>query len=133
MASWIEIAGEMASQGQSLGLPMDFDGVRRQKMRAIEQLTSRPLVVYAVDTANSAKTAQNPIAGLINFSDKDGFLEALEGLRGDRLDILLHSPGGLAESTESIVALLRKPIFRYSIHYSEHGKECCDHAGPLRE
>jgi Serine dehydrogenase proteinase len=44
----------------------------------------------------------------ISLADKDGFDEVTRTLPKDsKLDILLHSPGGSAEATESIVALLR--------------------------
>jgi hypothetical protein len=97
----------MQAAGAAMGLPMDLDGVRRAKLRAVEDLTGRPLIIYAVDIANGQKTAQNPLLGLINFQDKDGFVEAMRGLAGPNLDVLIQSPGGLAEAAESIVALLR--------------------------
>src|SRR5437588_10074020 len=108
MASWVEIYQEMVAAGAERGLPMDLDGVRRSKIAAVESITGRRLAVYAVDTANPGKTAGNSVAGLINFNDKDGFLEALNGIDpAYGLDVLVHSPGGLAEATESIVVLLR--------------------------
>ncbi len=107
MPSVHEIAQEMQAAGQALGAPMDFDGVRRAKMQAVESLTGRPLIVYAVDLENFAKTAGSPLHQLINFQDKDGFIEAFRGLQGTRVDVLLQSPGGLAEATESLVHLLR--------------------------
>lgn len=107
MPSWNEIAQEIVQAGQAQGIPADFDGVRRAKIAAVEAITGIPLVVYAVDTSNAAKTAGNPLGGLLNWDDRDAFLEALQGIEGDALDVLLHSPGGLAEATETIVVLLR--------------------------
>ncbi len=97
----------MQAAGPAVGAPADLDGIRTAKMRAIEKITGRPLIIYAVDMANQGKTGNNPLLGLINFNDKDGFMEAFRGITEDEVDILVQSPGGLAEATESIVALLR--------------------------
>ena len=87
-----------------------YDVVRKQKLQAVVGITGRPLVVYAVDAPS-----QNPIKGqlvgagllYINVNDKDVFDEMTRNLTGRALDVLLHSPGGSAEATESIVHLLR--------------------------
>jgi hypothetical protein len=107
MPSWNDIVQEMQAAGQSLGIQMDLDGVRRAKIKALEQITGRPLIIYAVDMSHPEKTANQPFLSMINQDDKDGFIEAMRGIRGGKLDILLQSPGGLAEATESIVDLLR--------------------------
>lgn len=45
---------------------------------------------------------------IISLADKDGFDEVSRNIpRGSEVDILLHSPGGSAEATESIVEILR--------------------------
>ncbi len=97
----------MAVAGPPKGVQLDLDGVRRAKIGAIEAITGRPLVVYAVDLMSPQKTGNNPILTLLNISDKDGFTEATRKIGGDDLDVLLQSPGGLAEAVESIVAMLR--------------------------
>ncbi len=97
----------MARAGAPKGVPLDLDSVRRQKMADIEAITGRPLVLYAVDMLNFGKAASNPLLILLNLSDKDGFVEATRAVSGDRIDVVLQSPGGLAEAVESIVAILR--------------------------
>jgi hypothetical protein len=97
----------MLAAGPPKGFALDLDGVRRQKMADIEALTKRPLVLYAVDLMAPQKTANNPILTLLNLGDKDGFTEATRRIDGEELDVLLQSPGGLAEAVESIVAILR--------------------------
>jgi hypothetical protein len=42
------------------------------------------------------------------LSDMQGMMEVCKGLTGPNLDILLHSPGGSAEATASIVRYLRQ-------------------------
>src|SRR5260370_17173407 len=45
----------------------------------------------------------------ISLADKDSFDEVTRNLQKDsKIDVLLHSPGGSAEATESIVDLLRE-------------------------
>ncbi len=97
----------MVAAGAAKGQPLDLDVVRRRKIADVEALTKRPLVVYAVDLMNPGKTGNNPILSLLNLGDKDGFTEATRRIKGPRIDVLLQSPGGLAEAVESIVALLR--------------------------
>lgn len=97
----------MVASGAPKGLALDLDVVRRQKIADVEALTKRPLVIYVVDVMNPQKTASNPIQSLLNFGDKDGFIEATRRIDGPKLDVLLQSMGGLAEAVESIVAILR--------------------------
>ncbi len=106
MSSWKSILDEIVS----LERPDAFDIVRRQKMKAVQEITERPLIVYAVDfiTPNPLKSQFVGNLMSISLADKDGFDEVTRNLQKDsKIDILLHSPGGSAEATESIVALLR--------------------------
>lgn len=106
MSSWNSILDEIVG----LNRPDALDIVRRQKMKAVEVITGRPLIVYAVDfiapNPLKAQLAGNLMS--ISLADKDGFDEVTRNLpRNSGIDILLHSPGGSAEATDSIVALLR--------------------------
>ncbi len=86
------------------------DPVRRDILKRISTLTGRPLILYAVEMFNQGKINAAPLgnqAVTINLSDKNGFAEALRGIDGDEIDIILHSPGGSPEATESIVRMLR--------------------------
>jgi len=106
MSSWDSIQDEIVSQNR----PDAIDFVRRQKMKAVQKITGRPLVVYASDfiTPNPLKAQFAGNAMMLSLADKDGFDEVTRNLpHGTPIDILLHSPGGSAEATESIVALLR--------------------------
>jgi len=103
MASWQEIATEMDQAG-----PSGIDNIRKQKLDALFQLTKRPVLLYGVEMFNLAKinATQGDIS--IDLKDKDGFVEALRGIEGKEIDVIIHSPGGSPEATESIVELLRK-------------------------
>lgn len=86
---------------------IDFDGYRKDKLRAVEQYTNRPLLVYAVDFLNQQKV--NACRGdvSIDLSDIQGFREVLKNIDSEKVDILLHSPGGSPDAAESIVQILR--------------------------
>ena len=74
--------------------------------RAVSAHTQRPMIVYASDFLNVSKAAVTEVG--VDWSDKEGFVEVLNDLPGDRVDVLLHSPGGMAEAAESVVAILRE-------------------------
>lgn len=77
--------------------------MRIQLLQDIQEISSRPLIVYAADFGKSHPAVPNSI----NYADKTGFSDLIEGLEGDALDVLIHSPGGAANATEQIVGMLR--------------------------
>lgn len=99
MATWQEITNEITASNP--------DTVRRTKLAALQQLTGRPVILYAVDMFNRLKIQSTGEDISIDLSDKIGFIEAIRGLEGTELDVVLHSPGGSPEAAESIVHLLR--------------------------
>jgi hypothetical protein len=106
MSSWNSIQDEIVS----LNRPDAIDIVRREKIKAVMEITGRPLIVYATDFITPNPIKAQFVGNLLSISlaDKDGFDEVTRNLpRNSKIDILLHSPGGSAEATESIVALLR--------------------------
>ena len=80
------------------------DDVRRAYIKKLHQKTGRPTAVYA-----SAYTVKDvPAAGAsIGAQDVQFFMAALHELKGDELDLVIHSPGGTSEATEQIVNYLR--------------------------
>jgi len=86
---------------------IDFDTVRRGKIRELAVHTGRPLLVYASDFLNQPKLQLVGQEVNLDLMDKDGFLECTQRIPGQSLDVLVHSPGGLAEAAESIVKILR--------------------------
>lgn len=70
-------------------------------LRKIQQVTGRPLVVHA------ANTRHPNIPNSIDHTDITPFAELTRTVPGKTLAILIHSPGGLAEAAERIVALIR--------------------------
>lgn len=103
MPSWGEILAELQATSQQPGAPPDFDGVRRKYLVELHQLTRRSLIVYETDWLGGGP----PMAG-ITLEDMQAMMEVCRGLEGPELDLIVHSPGGSAEATASIVHYLRQ-------------------------
>lgn len=105
MGNWASISAELAT----IDAPERFDVLRRRKLTELSRITGRNVVLYAVDvhSSNSVKAQFIGPLTLISLADKDGFDEVTRNLAGPDLDVILHTPGGSAEATESVVELLR--------------------------
>ena len=88
------------------GQPSRLDQYRREKIAAVERVTGRPLIVYATACTTSGKPVPSEML-MLDISDKIGFRTVTDDIAGPNLDILLHSPGGYPDATESIVQQLR--------------------------
>jgi hypothetical protein len=104
--SYTSIALELQKNLNSAGFP-DWDVVRRAKLKALEAYTKRPVLVYAVDFLNPSKTKMVGTDIQIDFNDKHGFFEISHQIAEKAVDVVLHSPGGLPDAAESIIAMLR--------------------------
>ena len=81
----------------------DFDGIRRKYLSQLHQLTGRDTIVYSTDFLAGG----GPLSTII-LEDMQGMMEVCRDLNGPGLDLILHSPGGSAEATASIVRYLRR-------------------------
>ena len=107
MGTWDSVRLEVQHLKES-GQKTADDIVRREKIRTVENLTGRPLIVYASDFTDDEKAARVGAGLAIDLNDKTGFSQALSDIPSGPLDILLHSPGGSPTATESLVHLTRK-------------------------
>jgi hypothetical protein len=82
---------------------VDFDGVRRKYLTALHDRTQRNTIIYYTDWVGGT-----PGPNTIVLEDMQGMMEVVQDLKGPKLDLLLHSPGGSAEAAASIVRYLRK-------------------------
>lgn len=83
------------------------DSIRKKYLKKLADYTGRDTLIYASDFT-SPKIVNIPASTLsITTQDLQGFMSALNGLKGKNLDIIIHSPGGSAEATEQIVQYLR--------------------------
>lgn len=85
------------------------DIIRRKYLSKLSKYTERDTIIYA-----SAFTSGKPIDKLpanavaLTLEDINGFMVATAGLENDKLDLIIHSPGGSSEAVDQIVQFLRK-------------------------
>lgn len=76
---------------------------RKKQLKIISNLRgNRDLLVYASDLTNKT---QAPIS--IDYSDILPFKDQLNNLSGNSIDLIIETPGGIAEVVEDIVHLVR--------------------------
>lgn len=76
---------------------------RKKQLKLISKLRgNRDILVYASDLTNKT---QAPIS--IDYSDILPFRDQLNNLTGNSIDIIIETPGGIAEVVEDIVHLIR--------------------------
>lgn len=103
MPSWGEILTELQQTPRRPNGQPDWDLVRRKYTTALHLLTGRNTILYYTDYFQTS----GPITS-ITLQDMQGMMEVCRDLSGPSLDILIHSPGGSAEATASIVRYLRR-------------------------
>jgi hypothetical protein len=102
MPTWVDLLQRIRWADEN-GVPQPFDAVRREYLSELHKTTGRDVILYS-----TAWTQPGGGSGLsINDRDIHAFMEVVHGLDGDRLDIVLHSPGGSPESAEQIIEYLR--------------------------
>lgn len=84
--------------------PKQHHDLRISLIKEIEEITKRKLIVYAADFNKSHPAVPNSI----NQLDLTSFSDLIEKINDDKIDILIHSPGGSAEATEQLVSMLRE-------------------------
>lgn len=104
MPGWGDILNEFTASAAARGGAPDADGIRRAYLRRLSEASDRPVIVYASAFLNRAGAADTGIT----LQDMHGLMEACRGLPGPNLDLILHSPGGIAEAAQSIVHYLRQ-------------------------
>lgn len=104
MPSWGQILNEV-NQALQRGDRTAFDTIRRKYVLELQRKTGRNLIVYA-----SKWTSGDATPNLVSINDEDvhAFMEAVHGLKGENLDLMLHTGGGSAEATDAIVSYLRQ-------------------------
>jgi ATP-dependent protease ClpP protease subunit len=89
-----------------LDAQLDFNGLakeRKRQLAAISQLRGgRAVLVLAADINKGGRV---PIG--ITYSDLVPFRDQLDVLDGDKIDVIVETPGGLGEVAEDMVKLLR--------------------------
>lgn len=109
MPSWGEIGSEIASEtNKKSGGSSPLDYVRRKYLAVLHAHTKRVVIVYTTRwTMPNPGMPIPPSMLAISNGDIHAFMEALVGVDSDKLDLILHSPGGSPEAAEAIVLYLR--------------------------
>lgn len=104
MPTWGQILGEIRQQIQK-GDQQAFDTIRNKYLKELSDFTGRNTIIYA-----TRWTSGDAPPNLVSITDEDihGFMEAVAGLNGENLDLIIHSGGGSAEATDAIVSYLRQ-------------------------
>ncbi len=105
MPTWGEIINEFKDPQNHLpNGRVDCDKIRRSYLARLHDFTKRPVIAYC--SAFLDKDVPGNLAS-ITLGDIQGFMNSLFDVPGPDLDLILTSPGGAAEATESIVSYLR--------------------------
>lgn len=102
MATWGELLEQLERIVTRPGEACDY--LRQQAIRDLNEYTGRDAILYA---GGHLQKPDVPSATSIDHSDMEGFMEAIYGLQGPKLDLIIHSPGGSVEATEAIGEYLR--------------------------
>lgn len=105
MATWSEISDEIEQAREYEDQP--YDSVRLNYLESINLHTKRNTILYATNCTTPIGIPIDPNLTSISEEDIQGLIEVVHGLDGDKLDLILHSPGGSLEATEAIVSYLR--------------------------
>lgn len=115
MPTWGQLLAELHSEiararsattAPQPGDPTPFDVLRRKYLGLLHEHTGRAAITY--ETAwLEAKQQLDPNLVMVHQADVMGFMEAVSNISERELDLILHSPGGYPEATESIVEYLR--------------------------
>lgn len=85
---------------------MNFQQLTAERKKQLKKIAAlrgnRDIIVYASDVNNKINA---PVA--IDFSDILPFQDQLANLKGKDVDVILETPGGIAEAVEDIVRMLR--------------------------
>ena len=99
MPNWNQVLNEIRAAGST------HDVVRRQYLVNVHKVTRRNIIIYYSGWLQKG----TQIPGIeINDEDKNGFMTVIHEMdRQLGLDLVLHTPGGGAAATESLVDYLR--------------------------
>jgi len=105
MPTWGGILQEL-DKSTPEGQRPDFDAIRRKYLAAVFEKTNRDVILYASKFTQPDATA-TPDVTTITDEDIQGLMEVVHGLTGQRLDLILHSPGGSPEAADAFVQYVR--------------------------
>ncbi|MDD2763825.1 MAG: hypothetical protein PHE83_07625 [Opitutaceae bacterium] len=93
----------MAIYSEYLETLKDFAAFTRERKKQLAQIAA----IRGSDVLVIAAAIGKPNAS-IDYSDLIPIADQLESLKGEKLDVILETPGGSGETTEDVVRLLRR-------------------------
>jgi membrane-bound ClpP family serine protease len=107
MPTYSELSEELRNHG------ITHDGLRRKYLRILHEKTNRNIISYYSGWLQKSHLPAPSNVFPVTDLDKNGFMATVHGLdRTKGLDLLLHTPGGSAAATESLVNYLRSMFDR---------------------
>lgn len=103
MPTWSELLNEIAVARDASTLI--YDTLRRKYLSALSKHLGKSVIVYASAFLQKPDASINEL--MMSNDDMEGFMEVIHGIKTREIYLILHSPGGSAESAESIVKYLR--------------------------
>jgi hypothetical protein len=104
MANRHEVMNLIAKKHQEAQTAHDL--LRKEFLSDLHNYTHNDTIMYSA-SFNPRMPGVPPIATQINDQDLAGFMSCVNGLKGDKLDLIIHSQGGLPNATVQIVQYLR--------------------------
>jgi len=83
------------------------DIVRRKYLKRLSDYTGRDTILYCTAYSTAQANGAPPQSISVTQEDVQGLMTAVHGLHGEKLDLIIHSPGGSVEAAEQIVNYLR--------------------------
>jgi len=87
------------------------DVIRRKYLAELNLYTGNDTIIYASAFPSNIPGVSGSLLS-IGLNDIQGFMTCLNGLKSDKLDLIIHSPGGSLEAAEQLVQYLRSK-YRY--------------------
>ena len=104
MANRNEVMNMIAKKHQDAQTAHDI--LRKDFLAALNGYTKNDTIMYS-STFTIRFPGVPPTATQINDQDLSGFMSCVNGLKGEKLDLIIHSQGGLPNATVQIVQYLR--------------------------
>lgn len=90
---------------------------RKAQLKRISTIRGRSVLAFASDVAKNCPNS-------IDYSDIVPFSDQLSVISGNEIDIILETPGGLAEVVEDLVKLIRSRFDKVGIIVPGMAKKC---------
>lgn len=104
----LEIGATKVAPAQASSSVSPQDLVRRKYLALAHQHTGRATILYATQWTQPSPGQPIPAEfTMLTNEDVQGFMEAVHDIDTDRLDLILHSPGGSPTAAEAVVKYLR--------------------------